>query len=209
MALYSPKTEKIPAPSEHSGVVVITIPSGRKYSIHSHLLAHHSEYFRQLLNGIFEGVIEHTLSSYSQATEEGIEAFMKWIYERSSTCQTDIKNEEYLWYDHHMDGELLSKSWLFSEYIGALGFREEIIQALDDGHPLDLDTIREVWSLIPSESLLLPIMFDRLCWLERNESLDDTRADLVDFPPDLALEVLECFPFDTEAEFNLQDYLED
>lgn len=121
-----------------SEVVTITIPSGKKFSVHAHLLAYHSDYFLAALNSptIEATTLQFYLTEYADEKSMGI--FLFWIYsEIFAHNYADWKlDNRFLCYsgkDEFTDRQLV-RAWQLGDYLQAREFTRDMLEVFMDHH---------------------------------------------------------------------------
>ncbi|KAI1413702.1 hypothetical protein F5Y13DRAFT_189137 [Hypoxylon sp. FL1857] len=184
MASSSQGGKAAPDPSQGSDFITITVPSGKKFAVHAHLLAHHSKYFRRALNSPSQEATTREFYMSEWATEETVSTFIKWIY----ATDGDISRESKRFLDDLGYHDLL-ECWLFGDYIRAVGFQNYMTRTIFKGG-FDSDAIKEMWDRIPSKSRLRPFLSGMFCRdLQRRREIKKLDELLEELSPTLLLEV--------------------
>lgn len=110
---------------EQSDLVTIEIPTGKKFSVHAHLLAYYSEYFRRALNSGMEESNSLYFKLTEHATNESMSFFVTWVYKNqcrneSSATEQAIKQAFETTPEHALD------VWLLADYLHAGKFLEYV-----------------------------------------------------------------------------------
>ncbi|KAI1374542.1 hypothetical protein F4677DRAFT_461348 [Hypoxylon crocopeplum] len=207
-----------PQPGACSDIATITVPSGRTFGIHAHLLAHYSDYFLRALNGNSEKAKTQNFDMSLYATEATLDMFVGWIYAKSTAIYHkifDSMNIDTLGYDNSPDD--LVEAWLFGEHIEPPEFKDTVlmliyryaqVEGFDNTYPWAFGA----WDRIPAKSRLRPFLVDLLCE-QLGECSQIGLIDAVDIlPDDIALEIFkrlihgQAFLFG-KVRFELEEYL--
>ncbi|KAI1144465.1 hypothetical protein F5Y05DRAFT_418465 [Hypoxylon sp. FL0543] len=184
MAPRHERRQTTPDPSEGSDFVTITVPSGKKFAAHAHLLAYHSEYFRRALKSPSQEAATRNFDMSEWATAKTVSCFIRWIYLDTVTADFDSP-----WCPP--EDEDMIKCWLFGDYIQAKGFRNHLMRVtFSTALTVQFGAIHEMWDQIPSNSELRPFLVNIYC---RDLILEGDMVDgpcrLEVTPPTLLLEV--------------------
>lgn len=148
--------------SDSTEIVRLECPGGT-FTAHAVLLAHHSQYFRRVLNSEPEGeniVIKFT-ESYSIDT---VRFFIDWIYIRSSgkreECHRKIGSTSRSWKSYF-------QCWAFGDLIAARSFQNDMVRYMMQNENILaciwIDGMSDVWDDIPYDSALESLALNLLC----------------------------------------------
>ncbi|KAI0841524.1 hypothetical protein F5Y06DRAFT_307540 [Hypoxylon sp. FL0890] len=152
MAPPNKRQKTMPQPSDKSDFVTITIPSGKEFSAHAHLLAHHSKYFLRALNSPFREATTRHFELSEWATEATVSTFVMWIY----------GSPESITFAERLTYQDVIECWLLGDYILATEFRNSVIRAMFE-RKVDTDAIIASSKRISSECRLVPFFVRLLC----------------------------------------------
>ncbi|KAI1808603.1 hypothetical protein F4811DRAFT_548606 [Daldinia bambusicola] len=182
-----PEPHKEQQPDE-SSIVTITIPSGKKFTVHAHLLAQHSEYFRRALNSQFQEAKTLKFDLVEHATEKIVSNFVNWIYTVSSATFVERTWLEYYVFPE-MDFKDLVHSWLFGEYLQAKEFQLSIVYFLAEWGHRDLGSVADLWDAVPPNSGIRRVMVELFCQGCVRDGEEKTSPQLENLPMTMLQEV--------------------
>ncbi|KAI8966357.1 hypothetical protein F5Y11DRAFT_190275 [Daldinia sp. FL1419] len=183
MALLKKRIGYVADPCDESFIVNITVPSGKEFSIHAHLLAKYSKYFQRALDSQFQEAKTLRFDLTEHATDETLSVFTNWVYAKSVSSGNILIIHSIL---KECPGFALIKCWLFGEYIQAREFQNDIIETLPEANTTSTDAVN-AWDSIPADSKFRQLLVSLFC--KQGRSLKKVHAELEFLPPTMLRDV--------------------
>ncbi|RYP33585.1 hypothetical protein DL767_004700 [Monosporascus sp. MG133] len=128
------RREKTPDAAESTEIVTIQIPSGEKFHVHAHILAHHSKYFRAELQNPKKETAELHFYLTKHANKFTVTFFVKWLYVRPTLGRNSVEETILKTFvDQENQGAAigtLCSTWLFGDYLQAPEFKNLALELL-------------------------------------------------------------------------------
>ncbi|RYP73473.1 hypothetical protein DL770_007766 [Monosporascus sp. CRB-9-2] len=129
------RREKTPDATESTEIVTIHIPSGEKFHIHAHILAHHSKYFRAELKDPTKEAAKLCFHLTKHAIKFTVTFFVKWLYVRPTLGHNlDAETIRNIFVGQENQGGILDKlcsTWLLGDYLQAPEFKNLVLVLLN------------------------------------------------------------------------------
>ncbi|RYP42077.1 hypothetical protein DL768_010402 [Monosporascus sp. mg162] len=129
------RCESTPDVTESTEIATIQIPSGKRFTAHTILLAHHSKYFRAALNSAMKEATTLHFDLTEHATKFSVALFVKWLYAQSTLDYSGDHLAAFSgWIDQVEDDEVIGElcaAWLLGDYLHVPEFKNFIIMLLD------------------------------------------------------------------------------
>ncbi|KAI1116001.1 hypothetical protein F5Y14DRAFT_459887 [Nemania sp. NC0429] len=149
-----------PLPSQSAEVVTIEHPGGT-LAVHALLIAHHSRYFRTVLNGKPKGVGNVIKLAEATGSIDGVQLFIDWLYTRSvgkSEERNDGITSKYGY-------QSFIRGWIFGGHIEAPSFQNDMARYIFHNENIFnwCSDMRRLWDKVPEGSCLEELLLDMLC----------------------------------------------
>ncbi|KAI0118779.1 hypothetical protein GGR51DRAFT_570556 [Nemania sp. FL0031] len=174
------RLEYDPSPSDSEGMAILKCSSDNTtVTIHAVLLAHHSRFFRQILNNQQESKV-YSISIPEKCDGISLRLFADWVYKGKHIDIQDYAFEERV------------RSWAFGDHIQAPTFQNDVMDTLS-GVSFYINywdqALAYPWDDAPSGSAMESLFLHMMCYYLASKK-DEIQTHLGDLPAAVAQKLL-------------------
>lgn len=153
-------------------VVVIAGDEGKRYTLHKRLLRHYSGYFRRVF---VHGVNEHRMHN---ATVEGFDVFVDWIYETRLRPSVDMHGDEM---------NCMLKAYLVAAELSVGPLKKAVMNRMFDdlsrGGSVRAWAVQWMFESLPNNDPFLQLIVDAFCINDGVKNMDMEEFAMIDDLP--------------------------